>query len=182
MDEFKDNFAKKFTRCIAMAMLLFAGFIAGTLLFLTLDMKFGVSNQLYLWKVCRYRLHSIGSSIWRYQSHHADQYPPDLESLFHDDLIESRRILICPQSGTKMAAITPPTDLAVITDYIYTPEPVDDTQGELILVFELPINHKQQAAHVLYSNGSVHQMRDVEKLVAELQSLNDSLATCRMAK
>ena len=127
------------------------------------------ARSLFREAVCGANLNATGKAVLLYQVESEDMAPPALGTLVTSGLVTPMD-LACPASGT-----VPPA-----SDYIYAPLPAD-VGGGLIRAFELPANHRQQSASVLYAAGNTQSTRDTSALLSDLQALNNYLAEQRAA-
>ncbi|MCK4624327.1 MAG: hypothetical protein KAV00_03380 [Phycisphaerae bacterium] len=133
------------------------------------------------WIICANDLRGIGIGIVLYKGEHDDMPPPNLVALVTDDIVQPE-MLICPSSGTEKSPTTQPADITVHCDYIYAPLPAD-AKGGLVMAFELPANHRQRIANVLFNDIHVEIIQqDMDRFVCLLQELNDYHAELRRQK
>lgn len=180
---------------------LLAGLLLGAamVVFLMLTICVPGNRALSLAKqaVCQSNLNTIGKAIDLYRVDHK-QYPRNLADLVTGGFVPAKS-LICPstdrllppepirQSATDSATQPAATPAGPIeSDYVYVPGLEFDVSANgnvalfngLIRAFELPADHNQAGASVLY-RGNVRFLTDLPQLLADLQRLNDSQAQQR---
>ena len=127
---------------------------------------------------CTANLRDIGTAVVLYAADHNDVYPPDLKALVDTELI-SPRMLTCPSSGTYTAGSNERGELESHCDYIYIAGMSEEAPGELALAYELPINHRQACANVLFTSFAVCPINDLSEFTALVQKSNEYLAENR---
>ncbi len=135
--------------------------------------------------LCSSNMKTIGTAIAMYATSHRDVYPPNLEALIIAG--QSPDLFICPNSGTKPLQQLMDYeghynfDLDGHCDYVYIAVgDAEYAQGSLATLFELPVNHGQEAVNVGHLDSHVERPHALY-LLEEIQKSNDYLAERRKA-
>jgi prepilin-type processing-associated H-X9-DG protein len=97
---------------------------------------------------------------------------------------QAPRMFICPNRKEESPVFSSDANLlpgAVTesTDYVFIPVGDYGDDPGLIMAFELPANHRQEVANVLYLDCHVSAMVPYPSLVQDVQKLNEFLAKAR---
>ena len=130
--------------------------------------------------VCASTLRSVGMGVALYQADHGGLDPVEWGELLGDDYSEPE-LLVCPSSGTVVAAGATPADLEGHVDYVLVSGmgEEEDSPSDLIRAFELPGSHEGNGPNVVHVDGAVFYTDDSSKLMRQLQQVNDHLAKLR---
>lgn len=129
--------------------------------------------------VCRSNLNGLGKSAVLYACDYNWHPAPDLSFFVKEDLI-SPRMFVCPSTGIEPTKSHDIEDILKHCDYIYAPISPDIEQGDTLLAFELPANHRQEAVNVLHiSHNETIRHKDMDDFRRKVQNLNDLMARLR---
>jgi len=131
---------------------------------------------------CLSNMSAIGKAIAIYQGAHDGRIPPDFGYLAASEG-QNPYLFLCPSTGTTMPGWSRDANLMrgevnKATDYVFVPLPESIGYGDMLMVFELPANHRQDIANALYADLHCGVVPAPE-LPAAVQKTNDLLAAQR---
>lgn len=154
-----------------------AGFIVAFLVgSLALAILSPDAHEPALRSICNANLRSIGMGIGIYQSGNQDQFPPDFASLVKSNILGNKS-LQCP---AWQKSLPESQEIPAVCDYVYVSGLTKNVPSELVLAFELPVNHRQLSVGVLYAGMNVKF--NLSGFMADLQQTNDYVAEHRRSE
>ena len=152
------------------------GFIIGTVLLFMVHPHGSGGRDLAKLAVCSTRLHGIGQSIALYQHEYDERHPPDLYALIVAG--QPTDMLTCRSSSTDPAKTHDRDDVETNCAYVYVAGMGSDSPENLVIAYDLPLNHQQHRARFLRMDGAVFKMPPND-LHFQIQRSNDELARRR---
>lgn len=157
--------------------------LLGHVLFLTLPPRESPSRA-----ICRSQLKGIGTALSLYsecetcrlnEEEEEDKttlspiYPSNLDALVHEGFA-SEKCFTCPSAKHKAS-----WNSKFSRDYVYCfcsqPKFQTDSWKILPVMFEIPINHNQNIAGMIFNNGDVEQIDDMDEFRLQIQTINETL-------
>lgn len=129
---------------------------------------------------CAANMNGIGKALLLYADDNAGANPPNLAALVSARFI-GPKMLVCPSSGTQRATAAQAEDIAQHTDYVYVPVPIlaEDAHKDMVVLFEMPANHRQRGLNFLSVDLVVRWEQNLSRFLRRLQDSNDYLAMQR---